>query len=410
MEPTAALPYFTADLPGIGGAIKVQPADFLVEEIPAYAPAGHGPHVFVWIEKRGRTTHDVLAEMARALRRDVRDLGFAGMKDARAVARQMISIEGVDPDEVADLELRGVRVLRVGRHTNKLKLGHLRGNRFALKLRGCRTGAEVRARAIMEVLQRRGVPNYFGPQRFGNRGDNHEAGWAILRGDHALALEILLGRPSPDDRPNLRRARQLYMNGRFAEAARQWPGAFQWQQRACRVLAKAHGKVGKAWSSIDKPVKTFLLQAAQSDLFNRVLAGRIGEIDRVEAGDVAVKHDNGACFVVTDAAAEVPRCATLEISPTGPLFGERLTAAEGARGRLEARLLAEAGVTAEALAALGPLAPQGQRRPLRVPLNEVDVGTGRDRFGPYLRLAFMLPSGSYATAVTREITKSANAG
>ena len=402
---TTGLPYVTAHLPGTGGAIKVQAADFCVTEIAAYRPCGHGDHVFFEIEKRGRTTVDVVAEISRILRRVPRDVGFAGMKDARAVTRQTLSVEGVAPERIADLELRGVRILRVARHNAKLKLGHLRGNRFSLKIRGCRAGALARAEAIVGELEQRGVPNYFGPQRFGNRGDNHVAGWAILRGDLRRALDVLLGHPSGTDRPNIRQARRLYTQGHFAEAARAWPAAFQWQQRACRALAQAEGNVVRAFAAVDRSAKTFLIQAAQSDLFNRVVAARVDTLDRLQLGDVALRHANGACFVVEEPAVDQPRCTALEISPTGPLFGARLTPAAGDVGALETRLLQEAGVDGNRFESLGPLAPKGQRRPLRVPLTEVSVAGGKDRFGPFLRLAFVLPPGSYATAVTREVTK-----
>jgi len=408
--PDAQLPFLTAALPGVGGRIKDQPTDFLVEEIPAYSPCGHGPHVFFEIEKRGRPTVDVIAEIARHLRRHPRDIGYAGLKDARAVTRQMLSLEGADPAVLAELKLRGVRVLSTARHTNKLKLGHLRGNRFVIKLRGCAPGALTRAEAIVAELARRGVPNYFGPQRFGNRGDNHEAGWAIIRGDEDRALDILLGGPSPDDRPNIRTARRLFAQRRFGEAARQWPAAFQWQQRACRALARAKGNALKAWPAVDRSVKVFLIQAAQSDLFNRMVAERIATLDRLEIGDLAWRHANGACFLVEDAAREQPRCTALEISPTGPLFGERCTPAQAEPGRRESELLAACGVDGKRLAALGPLAPRGERRVLRVPLHAAAVAAGKDQVGPYVRVAFELPPGSYATAVTREISKQRGGG
>jgi tRNA pseudouridine13 synthase len=195
------------------------------------------------------------------------------------------------------------------------------------------------------------------------------------------------------------------MEGRYGEASRQWPVAFHWQQRACRVLAHARGKTAKAWGAIDRSAKAFLIQAAQSDLFNKVVAERLPTLDQLEPGDIAWRHDNGTCFPVEDVAREQPRCAALEISPTGPLFGERLTLAGGAAGELESRLFTEAGLAPAHLADLGPIAPKGQRRALRVPLAELKVLAGQDPFGPFLRLAFVLPPGSYATAVTREVMK-----
>ena len=164
--------FLTADLPGTGGIMKETPEDFLVAEIPLYLPCGEGEHTFAEIEKRGITTFEALRRVAKALDVAERDLGYAGMKDARGVTRQTFSIPRVAPERVLALELPGIRVLSAVLHKNKLKLGHLRGNRFSLRLREVATDAEAKASAVLAVLARRGVPNYFGEQRFGRRGDN----------------------------------------------------------------------------------------------------------------------------------------------------------------------------------------------------------------------------------------------
>ncbi len=118
------LPFLTADIPGVGGVIKQRPEDFLVEEVPLYEPSGSGTHVYFRIEKKGLPTIQAVQEIARALCRQKCEIGYAGLKDADAVTRQMLSIEHVDPVVVQSLDVPGVRVLNVSRHTNKLKLGH----------------------------------------------------------------------------------------------------------------------------------------------------------------------------------------------------------------------------------------------------------------------------------------------
>ena len=114
------------------GRYKVAPADFVVEEVPAYEPCGEGEHVWLWIEKEGLSTLDLLKEMGRALGRHEKSFGIAGLKDARAVSRQWVSVEHGDERACRELSGDGFRVLRVSRHGNKLRLGHARGNRCLL--------------------------------------------------------------------------------------------------------------------------------------------------------------------------------------------------------------------------------------------------------------------------------------
>src|SRR6185503_9594833 len=106
------------------------PERFVVEEIAAYAPAGAGEHTFLWVEKRGVTTMDAVKRLARLLGVDARDVGYAGLKDRNAVTRQWISFPGVDPARALEIREPDIRVLEAARHGNKLRTGHLRGNRF----------------------------------------------------------------------------------------------------------------------------------------------------------------------------------------------------------------------------------------------------------------------------------------
>ncbi len=400
-------PYLTADLPGVGGDIKQFDEDFVVEEVPLYQPSGQGTHTYFTIEKRGLTTHAAIQHVARLLGRPPHDIGYAGLKDAHGVTRQTLSIEHVDSQRVASLELGRARVLSVDRHTNKLKLGHLSGNRFAIKIRDASPDPMATSRAIFDVLIRRGVPNYFGPQRFGVRGDNAAIGLAVLRREYDEALALMLGRPGPVDHGPARKARELYDAKDFEAAAETWPrGVFSQQSRLCWVLSKSGGDSQKAWRAVDHSMRKLYISAFQSDLFNRVLAQRIATIDRLEVGDIAWKHINGACFRVEDAAMEQPRCDSLEISPTGPLFGKRMTEASGDPGQREAAVLADCGLLKEQIASPGSGKTSGARRPLRVPLGEPNLETGRDENGPFVLLKFFLPPGGYATNVVREISKS----
>jgi tRNA pseudouridine13 synthase len=293
----------------------------------------------------------------------------------------------------------------VERHTNKIKLGHLAGNRFEIRIREVGAEALPAAQAIMAVLQQRGVPNYFGAQRFGARGDNARIGAAILGDDFAAAMSWLLGRPGPPDRDDIARARQLFEAGDYAAAAEAWPQSMRMQVRLCRLLARDGADFRKAWRAVDHTMRKLYLSAVQSELFNRVLALRIGEMDRLETGDLAFKHANGACFRVWDAAVEQPRSDAFEISPTGPLFGRRMTEPTGQPGQREAKVLAASGLAAGQFRAREGVRLDGARRALRVPVSDAALQPGSDDRGPYLQISFILPAGAYATNVTRELCK-----
>ena len=336
-----ALPFVTADLPGSGGTVKASPEHFRVDELPAYLPQGSGPHLWLKIEKRDRTTRDVMRALARALGVPEREAGYAGLKDRAAVTTQWLSFPVARDPDPASLAGDGYRVLEASRHQNKLRTGHLRGNAFSIAVAG---GDLERARACAAELALRGLPNFFGAQRFGVEGKNAELGRALL-----LGL----------DDPEARRA------GR------------------------------------DRFLRRLVLSAWQSRLFNAWLAERLrdGLFASALKGDVLKKLDSGGLFVCEDPAADGPRVARFEVSPSGPMFGHKMRAAEGDAAVREERLLAAEGVATADLARGGG-ETEGTRRAGRIP-----VAIALEAAPGGYRASFELPRGSYATVVMGELTK-----
>lgn len=338
------LPYLTSTLPGIGGALRTTPEDFFVDEEPAYPPSGTGDHVFVRIEKRGLTTPQAVDRIARALAIDARDIGVAGLKDRHAVTRQWLSLPPpVTPEAARALALDDIVVLEAARHGHKLRTGHVRANRFVLRVRGVAGDAEARARAILDVLATPpGAPNWYGEQRFGRDGDNAERGLAIVRGE----------RPPRD-----------------------------------RKLAR------------------LLVSALQSKLFNDWLVARLadGLYARVLAGDILHKTGGGQ-FVCEDPRIDEPRLRAGEVAITGPMFGDRMRRPpDGSEAaRREQRILEAAGLTADAFASVRAIA-EGTRRDAAIAVGAPAV---RAIEPGVLEVAFSLPGGAYATAVMRELVKS----
>jgi tRNA pseudouridine13 synthase len=294
----------------------------------------------MWVEKRGVSTLDAVEALATELGQPAREFGFAGLKDARAVTRQWLSIHDVDPARAEKAECPGVRVLAASRHENKLRMGHLRGNRFGIVLRGVDPDHLEALQKNVDHLKEVGVPNYFGEQRFGKRGANLAKG-----------LKILSGNPK------------------------------------------------KTARRIPKRLLRLLISAVQSEVFNRVLNRRIEDIDQLVDGDVAWIHESGACFLVDNAQAEAKRCKNFEISPSGPMPGPKMLRASGEVARLEDEILAELAVDCEVFGRVPGGTNSGVRRPLRVPLGSPKLSP----LDSAARIEFELGKGSFATAVLRQL-------
>jgi tRNA pseudouridine13 synthase len=285
--------------------------DFVVDEIPAYAPSGEGTHTFVRIEKRDCTTEEAVRLLASAAHVAPSEIGYAGRKDRVAIARQWLSVPNLDPLLALELELPRVRVLEAARHPHKLRTGHLRGNAFEIAVRDVDAVAAARARERLDEMAHSGLPNRYGEQRFGRDGDN------AIR-----AAALLAGRETVRDRRHAR----------------------------------------------------FLISALQAAVFNEVLARRPLPIGAVEVGDVAVVQASGGLFVVEDLAREAPRAAAFEISATGPIFGSRVLEASGAPAQRERDAVRACGLDPDVVPQPPRgVRLHGARRSLRVPVPDAKI-------------------------------------
>ncbi len=349
------LPVMTADFPGISGTLKSRPEDFVVEEIPAYLPSGEGDHLYLWIEKTGVPADQLGRHLANALAIMPRDLGTAGMKDTHAVTRQFVSVPRHVEERLSAIDNDSIRLLSATPHRNKLKTGHLKGNRFVILLRDARGHGETadaalsQAQVIADRLRQTGVPNYFGSQRFGNKNSTLK-----------LGLKLLTEARSPSDMPR----ESAKLNRRF--------------------------------------LHRLALSAGQSWLFNQILAERLSEglLHTLMLGDVMQVCASGGLFDVRDLAVEQPRFDAHETVVTGPMFGPKMKPTLHEPALREQRVLKAAGLTMDAFRRFGDLT-DGTRRPMLVWLNDLQVTSTLDG----LLFEFSLPSGAYATVVLREFMK-----
>jgi len=390
----------TAQFPGTGGVIRQHPEDFQVDEIPLYEPCGEGDHLYLRVEKCGLTTYDLLRELANALECNERDLGYAGLKDARAITRQTVSVPLRQPEDVKRLHIRGVTILSAALHRNKLRPGHLAGNHFRIRIHQPVAEALQRAEAVLGVLLDLGVPNRFGEQRYGALGNSHRIGRAILREDFDGALDEIIGDPAEINHSGWQLAAEAYHKGDLATAIEKLPRHCR-PERSLLEMIRDGRSPQKAVRAMPRKLLRLYLSAYQSSLFDRLLDMRLASLERIWAGDLAYKHSNGACFLVTDAAVEQLRADTFEISATAPLYGYKTRLAEGPAGLLEQSLLDKEGLTLESFRLPGGLAMEGERRPLRVPILRPECIMAEGD----LLLTFSLPKGSFATTVLAEVMK-----
>lgn len=277
--------YLTPTLEGLGGSIRTNNSDFQVYEVPAYFPSGTGDQVMFLLRKEGLTTRDIYDFMRLRMNIDEKHIGVAGLKDKRAITEQWFSIPAKYADRLPTFEnLETVEIIDSALHENKLRIGHLKGNLFKILVRGPNNNPSS-AREILSRLEQSGVPNYFGPQRFGLGGLNPTKGYDLAKG------------------------------------------------------RKVHTT---PW------LKKFLMGSLQSLLFNEWLDYRLleGSFDSVMLGDVVKKHDSGGEFLIQE-ISDIARAKTFEISATGPLFGKKIREAQGEAKAIEDEILQRFELTRE---------------------------------------------------------------
>ncbi len=296
--------------PVLRAGFKQRPEDFQVDELLGFEPDGAGEHLLVHIEKTGLTTFDAQGILARHFHVPARDTAYAGMKDKQGVTRQWFSVpvRGGSP-AVEALQDPRLRVLHSARNSRKLRRGSHKGNRFRIVLRDA-LGDESAVLERVQELSTRGVPNYFGVQRFGRDEANVPAALAWFRGET---------NPS----------------------------------RAQRSL---------------------LLSAARSYLFNALLSNRVGDgsWDRWIDGDLIALAGSASTFASAKATPDElqRRLAEMDVHATGPLWGSGQLPVTGAALLQDSSLAEQFPALCTGLAAHGL---EQERRPLRAQVSDLQA-------------------------------------
>jgi len=332
------------------------PADFVVTEIPLYDFSGEGEHLILKVRKKALTTWQMLETLSSHLGIRVRDIGYAGLKDRDAMTIQYISLPFKYEEALKDFSHEQIRILETARHDNKLRMGHLKGNRFFIRLKKVSPTDATKIDSLLKWIETHGSPNYFGWQRFGREGNNYET-----------AREIVEGKRKISDR----KKRDFLMSAYQSHLFNLWLSKRIEISRLFEGLKPKELKEVFVWND-----ETIRQVHAQKHFF------------KLLPGDVMQHYPHGRLFTASELSEEGDRFAKRDISPTGILPGRKAKQATGLAWEIEKEFIEEIP------------APGGRRYAWIWP--EAIEGRYRKEEWHY-ELHFTLPKGSYATVLLEMI-------
>ena len=408
--------YYITDSPGCSGVIRSSPHDFLVDEVFEELSYEGGRYLVLEVEKTDWDTHHLIREMARKLRISQKRFGWAGTKDKRAVTVQRISIMNLDEAELKRITLPGLKIKVLGRTNRSVGLGDLLGNRFRITIRdlACPEPGATLARITEETMQQKGVPNYFGVQRFGEtRPVTHKVGESLARGKIEEAVYVYLALPFSGEPERTREARErLWVSRDIPSALKDFPEYLHHELAMLNYLAEHPGDYAHSFDVLSVNLKRLFVHAYQSYLFNKILSHRLDaklSLDRAVEGDVVCFAKEGLPDMDKQQAVTMENIeAVRRLAERGrafvtlPLIGFETKLAEGIQGEIERAVLNDENVSqgnfrVEENPELGS---RGTRRAALCPVKpQIRVE------GNMAELEFVLPKGSYATVVLREYMK-----
>ena len=329
------------------------PRDFIVDEIPLYEFAGEGEHLVVHIRKKDMTTWEMIGAVARFLGIKNRDIGYAGLKDKNAMTMQYISLLAKENEErLKEFRHDKIKILGMQRHNNKIRIGHLKGNHFKIRLKKVLGVQRDKLDSVLKWIKVNGVPNYFGNQRFGNSGNNWQEGKEILEG-------------------------KLKIRNRKTESF---------------LLNAYQSYLFNNWLSKRIEVSLLLQEFSQSntekalDLKEGSLVGTKEQkhFFKLLEGDLMMHYPYGRVFELESLSEESKRFIEKDIAPTGLLAGKRVSRATGVAGEIESEFDKT-------------IAENGARRYAWIAVEQIESRFVQEK--AQYELSFYLPKGSYATNV-----------
>jgi tRNA pseudouridine13 synthase len=426
IEKKMGIELYSTHSEGIGGVLRQEPEDFIVNEITNREEGDSGKNLILELTKTNWDMHHLVRDMSRKLGISQKRIGFAGTKDKRAKTTQKISIYDISEEDIENFYLKDVELKVIGRSSRSIGLGDLYGNEFVITVRDIGMEPDELKKTLeattKEIAEYGGVPNFFGVQRFGAvRPVTHLVGEQLLRGDSEKAALIYIARSFPDEMDDVREVRDFVWDTKdFAEGLKTYPLRLRYERAMMHYLVENPGDYAGSFSVLSPNIRKMFIHAYQSYVFNRIICKRIEKglsLNLASSGDIL-------CFRNKEG---LPDTSKMQASTdenvdgmnnllkrgrafvTAPLIGYESGFASGIPGELEKEAFEETEMSLEAfrMKQIPDLASKGLRREILLHCKPEFV-TSEDELNPgksKVTLSFSLPKGSYATTVLREYMK-----
>lgn len=411
---------------GIGGILRQEPEDFVVNEISGWEVEDSGKHLILELIKKDWDTNHIIRDLSRALGISQKRIGFAGTKDKRAITTQRISIFDLSEEAVNKIHMKDVQLTPIGRYRRSVELGDLLGNKFQITMRDIALEKdELKKRMDIitsEIQAMGGVPNFFGIQRFGAvRPVTHLVGEALVRGSAEEAAMIYIADSFKDEPEETRVARDEVKSSRdFGQGLKTFPPRLRYERAMMHHLVEHPEDYIGSFSMLTESMSRMFVHAFQSYIFNRIICARIKAgipLNQAIEGDIV-------CFKNNDSlpdSSRIQRVNAVNLDGmnnlikrgrafvTAPLFGYETEMASGIPGEMEAAIIDELKLKPEdfRLQEIPTMSSRGQRREIllnvqpQFEIQDDELNEGKQK----VMVDFSLPKGSYATTVLREYMK-----
>lgn len=337
---------------------KQSPRDFVVEELPLYEFSGEGEHLILFVRKKNLSTTEMVGQIARYLGIKNKEIGYAGLKDKHAMTKQYISLHKKHEESMENFNFEGIKIVSKTYHNNKIRIGHLKGNRFYIKVKKVNPTSAIKIDEALKNISKEGMPNYFGYQRFGNDGDNHILGEKIAKG---LARER-----NP-------RVKRLLINAYQSHLFNLW------LSRRLEINSLVRSFESKELETLlNLPNNEVEKMKSQTHPF------------KLMSGDIMEHYPYGKLFDYDGDENDLERFNNRDISVTGLLCGSKVKVSSSIAGDIEKDFNDEINADgARRYAWIYPTDIEGR-------FNAVEA---------QYEMNFTLPKGSYATVLIEEIAK-----
>jgi len=444
IDKSLGIDVYATETSGIGGVIRSSVDDFVVEEVLVdgskakieksvesqvlRASSAKQRYLLCVLVKRNWDTFIAIKNIAKKLGISQSQIHIAGIKDAKAVTAQHITIEYGQMEDISKVNVKDIEIRPVGYVRDKLSLFYLLGNNFTIRIQAIKGSESTIEKRITETTRELetigGIPNFFGHQRFGTtRPITHLVGKAIVKGDFEAAAMLFLAKPSVHEHPSSRHARkELQSTQDFKQALQNFPKQLRYERLMLSHLVEKPADFVGAFKQLPLKLQMLFVQAVQSYLFNRFLSERIRlgfSLNRAEVGDYVLSVERSGLPMVN--VAKTVDAETIaeadEMIKTGrrriglPLVGNKQRLSMGVMGQIEKQILEEEGIKPEDFgnSAILKNVGRGGLRAVITPIKDFTLhGISASANNPKERqadLRFMLLRGSYATVLLREIMK-----